>query len=121
MIVEDMQANGQLAAITDILQSANVHSFMNMNNRERFKVHWDQVYAFGIFNATATQALVSSPTCYTYEYYKKVNIPMVFEGTANTIGSISAGALLLVHIGAADAGTNDLIAPAICRCRFIDG
>jgi len=120
MIVEDMQANGTLAHITDILQTANPHSFMNMNNRERFKVHYDKVFPFGIFNATATQA-VATQMCETFEFYKRCNIPMVFEGTTNGIGSISAGALLLVFVGSLAAGTNDTISPCITRCRFIDG
>ena len=91
MIVEDMQCNGVIAAIGDILQAAGgVHAYMNLNNRERFKVHYDEQFAFGIFNATATQA-VATQLSYVFDCYRKVNIPVVYEGTANTIGSISSG------------------------------
>lgn len=119
MIVEDMQCNGTIAAITDILQTANVHSFNNLNNRERFKIHHDQLFEFGVFSQTATQSYADN-LMHHFEVYKPVNIPVVYEGTGNTIGSISSGAIYLVFIGSLAAGTNDLIAPTTCRIRFVD-
>ena len=119
MLVEDMQCNGTIAAITDILQTANVHSFNNLNNRERFKIHHDQLFDFGVYSFTATQSYADN-LMHHYEVYKSVNIPVVYDGTSNTIGSISSGAIYLVFIGSGPAGTNDLIAPTTCRVRFID-
>jgi len=119
MIVEDMQCNGTIAAITDILQTADVHSFNNLNNRERFKIHYDQVFDFGVFSQTATQSLATN-LMHHYEVYKPVNIPVVYEGTSNTIGSISSGAIYLVFIGSTAAGPNDILAPTTCRIRFVD-
>jgi len=119
MIVEDMQCNGVIAAITDILQTANVHSFNNLNNRERFKIHHDQLFDFGVFSQTATQSYADN-LMHHYEVYKPVNIPVVYEGTSNTISSISSGAIYLVFIGSVPAGNNDIIAPTTCRIRFVD-
>lgn len=119
MIVEDMQCNGVIAAITDILQTANVHSFNNLNNRERFKIHYDQVFDFGVFSQTTDQSFATN-LMHHFEVYKPVNIPVVYEGTSNTIGSISSGAIYLVFIGSTAAGTNDILAPTTCRIRFVD-
>ena len=38
MIIEDLQTNGVIATPADILQAVTVSSFMNLNNRDRFRV-----------------------------------------------------------------------------------
>lgn len=120
MIVEDMQCNGVIASITDILKTAETTSFNNLNNRERFRVHHDQVFDFGIWSKTATQSYGMGNCCHHFEIYKRVNIPVVYEGTGATIGSISSGAIYLVFIGSTPAGTNDLYSGCSTRIRFID-
>lgn len=121
MIVEDMQSNGVIATIADIFTNATSTSFMNMNNRERFKVHWDRRVTLGPIDRTATTSYAGSPQTSQFNVYKRVNIPVVFEGTAATIGSISSGALYFVVLGSTAAGTGDAFVTAAFRCRFIDG
>lgn len=120
MLVEDMQANGVIATTADIFNEATGTSMMNLNNRERFKVHYDKQMVFGPASTTATQTYSAGPQAYNIAVYKKCNIPMVFEGTAATIGSVSSGALYAVFIGTQVAGTADCNCAMSFRIRFID-
>lgn len=120
MLVLDNQVNGVSATVADILTSVNANSFMNMNNRERFKVLYDKQVTFGPLDKTANQAIAGGTQTATFNCYKKVNIPVVFEGTAATIGSISAGAIYLVCVGSTTPGVGDAILQAQFRIRFID-
>lgn len=121
MVVEDSQTNGVAPTITDILQTATSLSFMNLNNRERFKVHYDLIVNIGPRVVTATQAVAGDKSTEVVNWYKKVNIPVTFEGTGATSASISSGGLYLVTIGNVAAGTNDCSAFLCCRTRFVDG
>lgn len=117
MLVEDMQPNGVIATPSDILTELRPESFMNMNNRERFKVHYDAQVALGPYDLSLG---FGSPSVRSLKCYKKVNIPVVFEGTAATIGSISSGAIYLFVIGSLPSGTGDVNLRATCRMRFVD-
>lgn len=117
MLVEDAQSNGAAPAIGDILsQGAEPSSFNNLNNRERFKIHKDLFKWLPPFNTTA--ATQNTQNWGVVNWYKKVWIPVVFEGTAATIGSIASGALFLVVM--ADYGGNDMFFRASVRVRFYD-
>jgi len=120
LIVEDQQTNGVIATIADILNAVTPTSFMNMSNRERFKVHMDQQLALGPQNFTSDLVCAPCPGGHVINFYKKVNIPMVFEGTAATIASISSGALYLVTVGNVAAGNLDSQLLWSSRVRFID-
>lgn len=120
MIVEDMQTNGVAPTITDILKSASPYDFMNLNNRERFKVHMDKQVSFAPGSTTATQTYIGTPNIHNWQFYKRCNIPVTFEGTAATIGSISSGAIYFVTIGSVVSGTQDCNVAAAFRCRYID-
>lgn len=120
LIIEDMQTNGVIATPSDIFNELSPFTFLNLNNRERFKVHWDKQYVFGSSSTTATQTYSVPPQTHQFNVYKKVNIPMVFEGTAATIGSVSSGALYFVTLGSVVAGTQDVNVAAAFRVRFID-
>lgn len=121
MIIEDVQCNGVIATIADIFTNATSTSFMNMNNRERFKVHWDRRVTLGPIDRTATTSYAGSPQTSNFNVYKRCNIPVVFEGTSAGIGSISSGALYFVVLGNTAAGQSDAFVTAAFRCRFIDG
>lgn len=118
LLVEDMQTNGVLAGVTDILQTAHPASFMNMNNRERFRVICDKTFILA--SLTSAAANCATPSVFKFDIYKKINVPVTFEGTSNTVGSISSGALLAVWVGSTAAGTNDAYANCTFRVRFTD-
>ena len=44
MLIYDAQPNGALPAITDVLTASTSNAFMNLNNRDRFKVLCDENY-----------------------------------------------------------------------------
>jgi hypothetical protein len=91
---------------------------MNLNNRDRFQVLMDIRKQMGSYLFTAVPSLSSgSPQNAFWKKYKKCSKEVVFSGTANTIGSISTGALYLFFIG-------DFAGVAMIdyytRCRFSD-
>lgn len=120
MLVEDLQANGVIATPADILQAVTVSSFINLNNRDRFKVIRDIEMTIGSFSNVATTSYAAGPQICPVNIFKKTNIPVTFEGTSAAIGSISSGAIYLFLIGSSAAGANDAIAQLSCRVRFID-
>jgi len=117
MIVEDSQSNGSAPAITDILTATgDPTAFNNLNNRERFKVHYDKMFTIPPYNTNiATQNTNALPTI---NMYKKIWIPVIFEGTAASIGSIASGSLWLVTLS--DNSGDQWRLSASVRVRFYD-
>ncbi len=80
----DKQANGVTAAVGDILQSANYHSFNNLANKSRFVTLMDKNYTVApqvaAGNGTADDTGAHSRP---FSFFKKVNIPLEFSGTAD--------------------------------------
>lgn len=121
MLVWDMQPNGALALVTDVLNAALPDSFMNLNNRDRFRVLYDKQFVFGATTNVATQAYAQAPSVMNLNVYKRCNQPVTFSGTTAAIGSMETGALLLVTVGdqtaASTAGANAYLT---FRMRFTD-
>lgn len=120
MLIQDLQTNGVIATIAEIFQAAQANSFMNLNNREKFKVIMDKQICLGRFNATAGATLSPTPGCEIINEYRKVNIPVFFEGPNADIGSISSGAIYLVTLGNSAAGVGDSNFTWSSRIRFVD-
>jgi len=120
LLVWDKQPNsGTIAAITDILVASTATSSTNLNNRERFVILRDKQYAVGKTLNTATQAVSNCPNMYEVNEYVKINARTTYSGTTAAIGSVATGALLMVTIGTATAGTGGLLT-ACTRVRFTD-
>jgi len=119
MIVEDLQSNGVIATIAQILAdtAGNTHpmNHLNLDNRQRFRVHYDKQFSLGLYSAAADGFYNKQPTI---NFYKKCNIPVEFSGTTAGIGSIASGAIYLVTLGSAAAATWKM--SFVPRCRFID-
>lgn len=118
LILEDLQTNGVIATIADIFTAAEANSFLNLNNRERFKVHYDFAFTIPPFNSNTTASDGLFCPVPIVNFYKKCNIPVTFEGTAATIGSVSSGAIYLVTLGSQAA--TSLVFNATARIRFVD-
>lgn len=121
MIVYDDNPNGgSIAAISDILQASEGDAFMNLNNRDRFKVIADFHLPIGRVDSTATQSYAVAPGIHAINCFKKLNHPVIFNNTTTaTIGAIQQGALLLVTLGSQGAGLGAQ-AQLTCRVRFSD-
>lgn len=119
MVVYDAQPNGALPAITDVLTAATANSFMNLNNRDRFKVLIDHNVTLGGVQETATQAVAACPNVDNVSYYKKVNLETICDGTGATVADIQSGSIFLLTIGSQAAGLGHIFVGAL-RVRFID-
>lgn len=123
MIINDMQPNGTLATIADILLAANPAAPLNLNFRDRFRIITDRIFNLGplLLDDTATQsyAAVANPSA-TINVYRRLNDNVVFNTSTGAIADITTGALLLVMIGNVASGAGESLAQLIARVRFAD-
>lgn len=120
LVVYDSQPNGTTPSSTDILTSGSSQSFMNLNNRDRFRVISDSTFSLGDRNITATQAVQGSPSTALINVYKRVDLPVIFDGVTGGIGDIQTGAIWVLCVG--DQAANNAYNAAIaCRVRYVDG
>lgn len=118
MLVWDYQTNGALAAVTDILTTADVLSGVNLTNRDRFKVLYDKRHTMGAIEYSAAAVAGGDSTPKFAQRYIKCNYPMVFGGTGATVGSIQTGSLILVTLMSTSA--TGFASNTRVRCRFSD-
>lgn len=115
MVVQDLQANGAQAAVTDVLKSANQSAFRNLDNDERFKVLYDK---WQTINPTAQNAATSSAL--NVSQLKKVNkkcyIPIVISSTTNDIANVKSNNIFV--LGIATGAVSNISAQ--CRIKFTD-
>ncbi len=117
-VVSDTNPNLVLPALTDIFQletaggSCDTNSFINMNNRDRFRVIMDKTHIFGAFNVTMAglnpnQASLGGNTTWIGKKYIKLNLETIYNATnGGTIADINSGALYLVVYGSETAVSN---------------
>jgi len=109
IVYKDKQCNGATAAVTDILESGDIHSFRNLANSSRFQVLHDKITLLNYNNITSEAA--GTVTCHAYSkeltLNKKVNIPLEFNdvtGAITEIRSNNVGILLISENGLASFG-----------------
>jgi len=122
-LILDMQANAAAPNVTDII-SANTgsNSFINLNNRDRFKV---LVHRFGFVGAasggdTAAPSANLASGGRALEIYKSLNHEVIFGGTGATIGSIQSNALYALMITDGGAAGEGMDYEFAARVRFTD-
>lgn len=124
IVFVDMQPNGAAPAVTDLLNSANSSSQLNLNNRDRFKILRDETYSLGATTWAAGPALVAaqSPTVADVNVFKKLSVETIFNaGNAGTIADMNSGAIYMFWIGNQPAGAGtDGSAIVSTRIRFLD-
>lgn len=126
MYLVDLQPNGANPAVTDILATSIAQSPMNLNNRDRFKVLFDRMYALDPYNKNTTAGSVLCSTvnqCKTLKMYKKCNQEVVFNATnGGTVADITSGNLLQLIISnqATDGAGGPGEAAIYTRVRFTD-
>lgn len=117
LCVYDTQVNGALPNVNDILDTTSALSFMNLNNRDRFKVIFDWVRPMGKQD-TLTANYIGGHEVSHIKKYKKVNLPAVWDGTTAAIGSCQSGAIYMVFIGTVAANKYECTWQS--RVRFVD-
>jgi len=115
----DKQANGATAAVTDILETANLNSFRNLANSGRFQILKDSYEVLNYLTLASDGAGVvsSAAVAKTKTWYKKCNIPVEFSSTTGAMGEIRSnnlGVLLISNQGVIDFTST-------IRLRFSDG
>lgn len=118
LIIEDRNVGEnagvpQLPAITDVLEYATVTSPLNLNNRDRFKVHVDQVLSVG--GTAQSLGLLN--------IYRKINVEAINGGSTPTtaaITGISSGAMYIIFIGSGTTAAANCNAYWNLRFRFTD-
>lgn len=109
LVVYDKQTNAAAPVVTDILNTDNVASHLNLNNRSRFQVLVDEIYPIG-FQGNYSQKL---------QVFRKLNLDVQFLGTGATVASISTGSIYAVFL--TDVGaTNITNFTYSSRIRFLD-
>jgi len=100
LLVWDLQSNGAVPAVNEILQSAVYDSPMNLNYRDRFVVIADKFISVAGVDIGGSPGIVEAGTCIPkmWQVYKKLNATTTFSGTAAAIGSMATGTLHLLAI-----------------------
>lgn len=122
----DLQPNGAVPVVTDLLNTASPASHLNLNNRDRFRILKDKVYVTDpyILSTTATQSVASAANqVKQVKVFKGIRQETTFNATnGGTIADINSGALYMFWIGNNAAGTNtDGNAVVGTRVRYTDG
>lgn len=101
IVYQDKQANGAAAAILDILETANIHSFRNLANSGRFNVLCDKLHNVNYAGLASDGAGVVSQAgvSFNYVWNKKVNIPLEFSSTTGATTEIRSNNLGILLIG----------------------
>ncbi len=117
IVYVDKQANGATAAVTDILQSADILSHRNLSNTGRFTVLQDQVWNVNQGPAAGDGGANDYTGKFlTWSMYKQLNLPIEFSAAAGALAELRSnniGLLTITEQGVALAKYN-------CRLRFED-
>lgn len=124
IIFADLQPNGAVPAITDLLAENFTSGQLNLNNRDRFKIYCDKEFVFDpfIYTTTATQAVASANRqIYSIKKFKRINLETIFNATnGGTIADINSGALYMFWLGSSGVAADDVNAVLSCRVRYAD-
>lgn len=105
----DKQCNGAVvAAVTDILETADWQSFRNLANSGRFNILMDKTHVLN-YNTMASHGFAADTfdlanVIRDFSFYKKCSIPIEFSGTTGAITEIKSnnlGILILSSNGLA--------------------
>lgn len=124
LLLVDLQPNGAVPNVTDVLQFATSYSQLNLNNRDRFKILTDKQIPLGqiLISTTATQAYASSngPQQAAIKKFKNLNFETTFQTSNPSISDVTTGALYLLWIGSEAAGGGAATFNGSVRLRFSD-
>jgi len=117
LVVYDKQTNGTQPLITDILTENNWAAPMNLNNRDRFKILYDNVAGLGKGTNPLQVVPANSGGIFYYHKYIKCDLPTVFGEAASGVAMIKTGGLFIVYVG---TGLVSIVGEFRTRVRFTD-
>lgn len=111
--VYDRQTNGAAPAITDVLTSNSTTSARNLENRRRFKILMDKVFALSAAGQSGEQQ--------EFRFYRRLRHPVTFNaGDAGTVADIASGSLYILTLGENAPGATAGSTTMVSRVRFQD-
>ncbi len=101
MMVLDKQANGALAANTDLLENDDYQSFNNLANSQRFRILMDRSYSMHCPSGSGrgtTDTLSYGEDILSAQWHKKCNIPIEYDNSATSgvITSIRSNNIFII-------------------------
>ncbi len=114
----DRQTNGAAAAVLDILQTADIHSFLNLSNQGRFTILIDEVMDMVALSTAITPGgNFNSPSVHKeIVWATDIDAVVEFNSTTGVIAEIRSnnlGVLFISHDGVAEMD-------GITRIRYFD-
>lgn len=120
-LILDTQCNGAAATAADVFTQTNFTiSHTNVANSQRFRILKIFKGRHHVTGGATTAYATSAPI--VHDYYKKVNIPIVWDNTAITgsVATTRSNNLFLMASSGTGQGTNDdlVTVEGECRLRF---
>lgn len=109
LLVQDMHGDGSTCALIDVLESASVDAFVNLQNTDRYKIHYNKEII-----------LTAERPVYQFSKFIKKKSKLEFIGTSSIASSCGAGHYWLLTIGNVSSGSNPPTANYQWRMRYID-
>ncbi len=115
----DKQTNGAAPAILDILETADVFSYLNLANSHRFRILWNKMFTLKHPSAAgaSTAANIFAQDKRYFKYNWKGELPMEFDSTTGAITEIKSNNIGLLAIS--EQGLAGM--ESFTRSRFTDG
>jgi len=111
----DKQCNGATPLITDILKTASIESFRNMDNVDRFVFLKEKYVYVPIMTANAAH---TDTTPHKWTVSVSCNIPIHFNSNTGAIAEIRSNNIGLLYI--TDVVGVNAAADGVCRVKFLD-
>ncbi len=112
----DTQTNGATAATTDILETADEHSYRNLANNKRFIIIRDLYQTINSLNADAASNYGAIQHTITFNWYSPEGLKIEFNSTAGNIAEIRSNNIGILWINQNGASGVD----GKCRIRYSD-
>lgn len=97
MVVLDKQANGALPVVTDILKTAQINKFMNLDNVDRFQILKEKWITNDVLAWVATP-FESIGQIKNFKINLKMNIPIHFSSTLGAITEFKSNNIICLYI-----------------------
>lgn len=104
IIYIDKQANGAAATVLDILETATYDSYRNLSNTNRFIILKDKWVTMNrpnsVLDGQAPETSTSPIFVREWKWYKKLNLPIEFDGTSGVLTEIQSNNISYLYITA---------------------
>ncbi len=108
LVYLDKQANGAAAAVTDILESAEFHSFNNLANKNRFRTLHDKTFTLNAKAGAGDGTTNDAAGVNEYnDFYTKLNLPIEYDSTAGAVTELRSNNIGICLLSASGLYTFD--------------